>query len=78
MGEDPFHCPRLLYALPSRALDTARDIGAATAALGTVCQGLNSPQPIISSQYPTYHCPCTCHTQLHLRKLFQEWMWVFC
>uniref|UniRef100_A0A8C5UCU2 Uncharacterized protein n=1 Tax=Malurus cyaneus samueli TaxID=2593467 RepID=A0A8C5UCU2_9PASS len=40
MGRDTFHCPRLLQAPSSLALDTARDPGAATASLGTLCQGL--------------------------------------
>ena len=39
MGRDTFHCPRVLQAMSSLALDTARD-GAATAALGSLCQGL--------------------------------------
>ena len=39
MGRDTFHCPRLLQA-PVSNLDTSRDPGTATAALGTLCQGL--------------------------------------
>ena len=40
MGRDTFHHPRLLQAPSNLALDTARDPGAAPAALGTLCQGL--------------------------------------
>ena len=40
MGRDIFHCPRLLQALSSLALDTCRDPGAARASLGILCQGL--------------------------------------
>ena len=40
MGRDTFHYPRVLQAPSSLALDTARDPGAATASLGTLCQGL--------------------------------------
>ena len=40
-GRDTFHWPRLLQApMSNLALGTARDPGAATAALGTLCQGL--------------------------------------
>uniref|UniRef100_A0A8C3NTU2 Small ribosomal subunit protein bS6m n=1 Tax=Cyanoderma ruficeps TaxID=181631 RepID=A0A8C3NTU2_9PASS len=43
MGRDTSHCPRLLQApVSSLALGTARDPGAATAALGTLCQGLTT------------------------------------
>uniref|UniRef100_A0A8C0ZI97 cGMP-dependent protein kinase n=10 Tax=Passeriformes TaxID=9126 RepID=A0A8C0ZI97_CYACU len=43
MGRDSFHCPRLLQAPKSSlALGTSRDPGAATAALGTLCQGLEN------------------------------------
>ena len=38
MGRDSFPYLRLLPALSSLALDTSRDPGAATAALGTLCQ----------------------------------------
>lgn len=40
MDRDTFYYPRLLQAPSSLALDTSRDAGAATAALGTPCQGL--------------------------------------
>ncbi|NXB05964.1 FBX41 protein, partial [Cnemophilus loriae] len=47
MGRDTLRCPRLLQAPVSNlALDTARDPGAATAALGTLCQGL-PPLPML-------------------------------
>jgi len=41
MGRDTFHQPRVLRALSSLALNTARE-GAATAALGNLCQGLTT------------------------------------
>uniref|UniRef100_A0A8C5UFY6 Uncharacterized protein n=1 Tax=Malurus cyaneus samueli TaxID=2593467 RepID=A0A8C5UFY6_9PASS len=41
LSRDTSHCPRLLPApMSSLALGTARDPGAATASLGTLCQGL--------------------------------------
>ena len=71
MGRDTFHCPRLLQAPSSLALDTARDPGAATAALGTLCQGLptltgNNSFPISHPALPSgsgkpfpVSCPCS-------------------
>ena len=40
MGRDTFHYPSLLQGLSGLALDTSRDPGAATAALGILCQCL--------------------------------------
>ncbi|TRZ11482.1 hypothetical protein HGM15179_015629 [Zosterops borbonicus] len=54
MGRDTIHYPKLLQALSSLALDTARDPGAATAALGTLCQGVSTLPGNNSFQYPIF------------------------
>uniref|UniRef100_A0A8C9MEJ2 E3 ubiquitin-protein ligase TRIM9 n=1 Tax=Serinus canaria TaxID=9135 RepID=A0A8C9MEJ2_SERCA len=53
-GRDTSHCPRLLQAPSSLALGTARDPGAATAALGTCARACPPSQPgIPNSQSPS-------------------------
>ncbi|KAJ7401499.1 hypothetical protein BTVI_95604 [Pitangus sulphuratus] len=49
---DTFHYPRLFQALSNLALDTSRD-GAATAALGNLCQGLTTLTG--NNSFPEFH-----------------------
>ena len=58
-GWDTFHYPRLFQALSSLALGTARDPGAAPAALGILCQGLptlpgNNSCPKSNLNFPSF------------------------